>query len=137
MYKNIILSPRMSEKAYAQSQTLRTYVFDVPADLPKHDVVRAVEAQFEVKVTNVNLTNIKGKAKRTIFKGGRAVKGRQSDFKKAYVTLKEGHSLPIFAAIEEAEAKEEKTQAKLDKAMEKANAKEEKAAAKAAKKEKK
>lgn len=137
MYKTIILTPRMSEKAYAQSQTSRTYVFDVPTNLAKHDVARAVEAQFEVKVANVNLTNVKGKAKRTIFKGGRAVSGRQSDFKKAYVTLLEGNSLPIFAAIEEAEAKEEKTQAKLDKAMTKANEKEEKAVAKAAKKEKK
>ena len=137
MHKTTILKPRLSEKSYGLSQTARTYVFDVPADLNKHDVARSIEAQYETKVIKVNVTNIPGKAKRTIRKGGRAVSGRQSDTRKAYVRLAEGQTLPIFAAIDEAEAKEEATQVKIDKAMEKANAKEEKAAAKAAKREKK
>lgn len=137
MYKQLILQPRMSEKAYAQSMINRTYVFDVPGEVNKHSVARAVEQQFDVKVTNVNITNIPGKAKRTIYKGGKAVKGREADTKKAYVTLAEGNSLPIFAAIEEEEAKVEATQEKLDKAATKAAEKEAKTAAKAAKKEKK
>jgi large subunit ribosomal protein L23 len=128
MHKTITLKPRMSEKSYGLSQSVRTYMFDVPADLNRHDVARAVEAQFDVKVLNVNLTNIPGKAKRTIYKGGRAVKGRQSDIRKAYVRLAEGQSLPIFAAVEEAEAKEEATQAKMEKVMAKAAEKEEKTA---------
>jgi ribosomal protein L23 len=52
----------------------------------------------------------KGKAKRTVRKGGRPAQGRESDFKKAYVTLKEGDSIPLFAAGEE-EVKEEKPKA--------------------------
>ena len=130
MYKTITLTPRMSEKSYGLSQTSRTYVFDVPAGTNKHTVARAVAAQFDVKVTNVNIANIAGKAKRTIYKGGRAVAGRESDTRKAYVTLAEGNSLPIFAAIEEEEAKVEETQAKMDKVAAKV-------AEKAAKKEKK
>ena len=133
MYKSIILSPRMSEKAYGLSQS-RTYVFDVPVTANKHTVARAVEAQYEVTVTNVNVANAQGKAKRTIRKGGRAVQGRENDSRKAYVTLKEGQSLPIFAAIEQEEAKEAETQAKLDKAAAKVA---EKDAKKADKKEKK
>lgn len=128
MYKSIILKPRMSEKAYGLSQTARTYVFDVPADANKHTVAHAIEAQFDVRVENVNLTNIPGKAKRTVYKGGRAVKGRESDLKKAYVTIGEGQSLPIFAAIEEEEAKVEATQEKIDKAAAKAAEKETKPA---------
>ncbi|MBC7581482.1 50S ribosomal protein L23 [Aeromicrobium sp.] len=116
MYKQIILKPRMSEKAYGQSQMSNTYVFDVPNDVNKHSVAHAVEMQYEVVVKSVNVANIPGKAKRTVYKGGKAVAGHQSDFKKAYVTLAEGNTLPIFAAIEEEDAKVEATQVKVDKA---------------------
>jgi large subunit ribosomal protein L23 len=106
MDKHMILKPRMSEKAFAQSQGLNTYVFVVPGDATKHTVARAVTAQFEVAVESVNIVNVKGKAKRTVSKGGRRVAtGRQNDTKKAYVTLAEGNSLPFFAELtEEAEA---------------------------------
>jgi len=124
--KTLNLQPRMSEKAYGVSQTRNTYVFDVPKAANKHSVARAVAAQFEVTVENVNVTNIKGKAKRTVRKGGRAAHGRQSDFKKAYVTLKQGDSLPIFAGVEAAEAKSEKTAELMEKAVEKRAKKEKK-----------
>lgn len=137
MSKTLNLQPRMSEKTYAQSQN-RTYVFVVPGDANKHSVARAVEAQFEVTVTNVNVLTQKGKAKRTISAGGRRVaNGAQSDIKKAYVTLAEGQSLPLFEAVEEAEAKEEKLTKQMEKATEKAEKKAEKEAKKAEKKEKK
>lgn len=137
MSKVMILRPRMSEKTYAQSQE-QTYVFIVPKEANKHSVARAVEAQFEVTVTNVNILNQKGKAKRTISKGGRRVaNGSQNDIKKAYVTLAEGQSLPLFEAVEEADAKEEKLTKQMEKAAEKAEKKAEKEAKKAEKKEKK
>lgn len=120
MNKTFALKPRMSEKAYAVSQRRNVYVFDVPAELNKHTIANAVAAQFEVSVISVRIANVKGKAKRTIAKKGRVVyKGRNNDVKKAYVTLKQGNSLPIFAAVEEAEAKEKATEAKVSKAMEK------------------
>ena len=127
MYKTISLVPTMSEKAYALSQSNRTYIFTVPVGTNKHSIARAVAVQFDVIVTNVNVTNVAGKAKRTVYKGGRRVNGREADSRKAYVTLAEGNSLPIFAAIEESEAKEEATQAKVDKAIAKAADKEDKA----------
>lgn len=137
MYKQLALKPRMSEKSYAASQD-QTYVFIVPADANKHSVAQAVEQQFEVKVSTVNILNLKGKAKRSITKGGRRVaKGMTSDVKKAYVTLAEGHSLPIFAAEEESEAKQERVQTQVDKAAAKQAEKEAKEEAKKAKKEKK
>jgi ribosomal protein L23 len=124
------LLPRLSEKAVTQSQT-GTYVFVVPTDANKHSVARAIEAQFAVTVTEVNISILKGKAKRTISqKGRRQLKGRTADAKKAYVTLAEGQKLPIFDAIEEEEAKQAETQEKLSKAAEKQAEKEAKKAAK-------
>ena len=118
MSKTISLQPHLSEKTYGQS-TKRVYVFTVEKDVNKHSVARAVEAQFDVKVKAVNVTNIDGKAKRTIsVTGKRSVNssGKRVDIKKAYVTLAEGFSLPFFAAVEDAEVKEQATQEKVEKA---------------------
>ncbi len=100
MSKTLVLKPRVSEKAYAQAQS-NVYVFAVDKRADKLSIARAVEAQFGVTVTTVNTIVSKGKAKRTIRKGGRPVAGRTSDFKKAYVTLKEGDSIALFASEEE------------------------------------
>lgn len=132
MSKTITLRPRLSEKTYGLSSN-RVYVLEVPGDTNKHSVARAVEAQFEVKVAKVNVTNINGKAKRVISLSGKRQKnaeGRRNDLRKAYVTLAEGHSLPFFDAVEEEEQKEQATQEKVDKAATKQAAKVEKAAAK-------
>lgn len=98
--KTLVLKPRVSEKAYAQSQG-NVYVFSVDKRADKTSIARAVEAQFGVSVETVNTAVSKGKSKRTIRKGGRPVAGRTSDFKKAYVTLKEGDSIALFASEEE------------------------------------
>lgn len=116
--KAITLRPRLSEKTYGLSEN-RVYVVEVPKDTNKHTVARAVEAQFEVKVTKVNMANIKGKSKRIVSLTGKRMKnaeGKRNDIKKAYVTLAEGNSLPFFAAIEEEEQKERAVQEKVDKA---------------------
>lgn len=126
MSKTITLKPRLNEKTYVLAEK-RVYVFDVDGSVNKHSIARAVEAQFEVKVTAVNTANIGGKAKRIVSISGKRMKnadGKRNDIKKAYVTLAEGHSLPFFNAIEEAEQKEEAVQEKVDKAAAKQTAKE-------------
>lgn len=136
MSKSIILRPRLSEKTYAQSEN-RVYVVEIPAGTNKHTVARAVEEQFEVKVTKVNILNVKGKTKRVISMTGKRYTnsfGSRNDIRKAYVTLAEGHSLPFFAAVEQEEAQEAKVQEKVDAAAAKQTAKAEKAAAKSEKK---
>lgn len=130
MSKTITLRPRLSEKTYGLSSS-RVYVVEVPLDANKHSVARAVEAQFEVKVVKVNITNISGKAKRIISISGKRMKnsnGKRNDIKKAYVTLAEGHSLPFFNAVEEEEQQEQAAQQKIDKAVAKQTAKEAKPA---------
>ncbi len=125
MSKTITLRPRLSEKTYDLSSK-RVYVMEIPKDVNKHSVARAVEAQFEVKVTKVNITNISGKAKRIISISGKRMvnaDGKRNDIKKAYVTLAEGYSLPFFEAVEEEEQKEQNVQEKIDKAATKQAAK--------------
>lgn len=109
------LRPRISEKAYGLSQSNNMYMFDVPVSANKHEVADAVAAQFKVTVTNVNIANVKGKPKRTVRKGGRAVAGKRADSRRAYVTLKAGDSLPVFAAIEEANTPVDEKPAKKEK----------------------
>lgn len=128
MDKIITLTPRLSEKSYGLSQTQRTYVFSVPGSANRHSVARAVAGQYEVTVTSVNIANVKGKAKRTVYKRGRSQAGQQANLKKAYVTLKDGDSLPIFDAIQAEEAKQQKTQEKMTEAIEKKTAKDAKPA---------
>ena len=109
MSKSMLITPRMSEKTYAVSELLNTYVFDVPKNANKHSVARAIEAQYGVKVADVRITNIGGKAKKSYQRRSRALDIKRSDISKAYVTLKDGDKLPIFANLEqEAPAKETK-----------------------------
>lgn len=125
MSKTVVLRPRLNEKTYALS-TNRVFVFEVPKDVNKHTVAKAVEDQFEVKVDAVNMVTIPGKTKRTMNLTGKRVKngsGKRSDVKKAYVTLSKGHSLPFFDAVEEEEQKEQALQEKVEKSVTKQAAK--------------
>lgn len=117
MSKTLNIRPLITEKAYGLAEKARTYVFTVPKSANKHTVAGAVAAQFDVVVTDVRIANISGKLKRTVRKGGRAVMGRRIDTKKAYVTLKEGNSLPFFDAVKEEEEKEQKAAEKAAKAV--------------------
>lgn len=96
--------PRMSEKSYAESKS-GIYVFNVPLRTTKQQVASAVAKQFEVKVQTVNITVVKGKAKKNYRKGGAPVVGKRKDVKKAYVRLAEGNTIPVFASAETEEKK--------------------------------
>jgi large subunit ribosomal protein L23 len=82
----VILGPVISEKATLVADRNRQIVFEVLADATKAEVKAAVELMFKdqkVEVANVNVLNVKGKAKRH----GR-FEGRRRDVRKAYVSLK-------------------------------------------------
>lgn len=108
MEKTIALKPRISEKTYMMSETTNTYVVEVPRNVSKDIIAKAMAAQFGVIVKTVNVINVKGKPKRTVRKGGRPSNGKRSDFKKAYVTLVEGQKLPFFAEVEDDTKKSDK-----------------------------
>lgn len=88
----VLLSPRISEKSTALEAN-RQYVFIVRKDAKKCEIADAVKLMFNVDVTDVKVCNVKGKTK--TFKGRRATR---SNFKKAYVTLKEGQAINFSGA---------------------------------------
>lgn len=89
----VLLGPIVSEKSTRIGDQGNQVVFKVRTEARKLDIKRAVEAMFEVEVANVNVLNVKGKAK-----GMGRVRGKRSDWKKAYVTLSEGHDIDFMGA---------------------------------------
>ena len=90
---DIILGPVITEKATTQSEQNKV-VFKVRKDASKPQIKAAVEKLFDVKVEAVNTLIRKGKVKR--FRG---TLGRQSDVKKAIVTLAEGQSIDVTTGL--------------------------------------
>ena len=85
---NIIVSPRISEKATVRADLDNQHVFSVLKDATKPEVKKAVEFMFDVKVKSVRLMNVQGKLTRV----GRTF-GKRKDWKKAYVRLQEGFDI--------------------------------------------
>ncbi len=90
---DVILSPVITEKATLVSEHNQV-VFKVASMATKPEIKAAVEALFDVKVKAVNTVVRKGKVK--AFKG---IRSRQSDVKKAIVTLAEGSKIDVTAGI--------------------------------------
>ncbi len=84
-----IVSPVITEKSTAVSE-FNKVIFNVRLDSTKADIKSAVESLFNVKVASVNTLRRLGKTK--MFRG---VKGKQSDTKKAIITLAEGQSINL------------------------------------------
>jgi large subunit ribosomal protein L23 len=90
---DIILSPVITEKATKLTETNQV-IFRVTLDATKPAIAKAVEGLFKVKVKAVNTIVVKGKKK--LFRGRPFEK---SDFKKAIVTLEEGHQIDITTGL--------------------------------------
>jgi len=90
---DIIRSPVITEKSTMASE-LDKVVFSVARNATKSQIRAAVEALFKVKVKGVNTLVRKGKTKR--FRG---IRGRQSDIKRAVVTLEEGQSIDVSTGL--------------------------------------
>ena len=90
---DVIVSPAITEKSTMASEQNQV-VFNVAKKATKPEIKAAVEALFSVKVTAVNTLVRKGKLKR--FRG---TVGRQSDVKKAVVTLADGHSIDVATGL--------------------------------------
>tara|TARA_R110002126_G_scaffold199197_3_gene346918 strand:+ start:28 stop:330 length:303 start_codon:yes stop_codon:yes gene_type:complete len=91
----VILAPHVSEKSTNAAENNNTIVFKVSTTSTKADIKAAVEKLFETEVVGVRTVNVKGKTKRT---GARM--GKRSDWKKAYVTLKEGSEIDFVGGAE-------------------------------------
>ncbi len=90
--QDVLRLPVITEKSTHIKENLRTLTFKVAKNANKHDIKEAVEKIFNVKVESVRTANFHGKIRRQ----GR-FSGRRPDWKKAYVTLKEGEKMVEFS----------------------------------------
>lgn len=88
----VIRKPLVTEKSMAKQQK-SVYTFLVDSAATRPEIRNAVEKAFTVKVAAVRTVNVKGKLKRM---KNMILEGRRKDWKKAYVTLKEGFRLDII-----------------------------------------
>lgn len=88
---DVIKGPIITEKLDMAREKLRMYSFVVDKKATKHDIANAVTQQFKVTVTGVRTLVMRGKIKRV----GLSM-GKRSNFKKAFVTLKEGDKIELF-----------------------------------------
>jgi large subunit ribosomal protein L23 len=88
----VLKLPIITEKSTLVKETLRTVAFKVLRDANKIEIKDAVEKIFKVKVQSVRTANFHGKKRRQ----GRH-EGRRPDWKKAYVTLKQGEKMIEFS----------------------------------------
>ena len=92
MYE-VIRAPLITEKTTNGSEHSQV-TFKVAADASKPEIKQAVEGLFKVKVKAVNTVNVQGKKK--LFKGRPGVRG---DWKKAIVSLVEGHKIDVTTGL--------------------------------------
>jgi len=88
----VLKLPVITEKSTHVKENLRTVAFKVLRDANKLEIKDAVEKIFKVKVQSVRTANFHGKKRRQ----GRYT-GRRPDWKKAYVTLKQGEKMIEFS----------------------------------------
>jgi len=88
----VLQLPVITEKSTIVKENLRTVAFKVLRDANKIEIKDAVEKMFKVKVQSVRTAIFHGKKRRQ----GRFT-GRRPDWKKAYVTLKEGEKMIEFS----------------------------------------
>jgi len=91
---NIIRRPVITEKGTALKDESNQLVFEVALKSTKPEIKKAVEKLFKVTVLSVRTQNRDGKPKRL----GRLM-GRRRHWKKAIVTLKEGHRVEFFEGV--------------------------------------
>jgi large subunit ribosomal protein L23 len=92
--ESLILAPIITEKGTLMNEEAGQVLFKVRKQASKDKIREAIEHLFKVTVVKVRTSNYMGKERR---RG--AMKGRQMDWKKAYVTLKEGDKIEFFEGL--------------------------------------
>jgi len=87
----IIRKPLITEKANLLKDAAQVVAFEVARSANKIEIKQAVEKAFNVKVKAVNTIQQRGKTKRLGLN-----MGQRSNWKKAYVTLQEGHNIDFY-----------------------------------------
>ncbi len=90
---NLIVGPRLSEKAVALNQKGQ-FVFTVNPKASKLSVKSQLESLYGIEIQSINMVKMAGKTKRS----GRSV-GTTKSYKKAIVTLKPGSKRPEIIEV--------------------------------------
>jgi large subunit ribosomal protein L23 len=90
-FEEIVKRPLITEKAERNRAASRSFAFEVHRDATKIQVKQAVEKLFNVHVLAVRTSIARGKNTRV----GRS-SGQRPNWKKAFVTLKEGDTIALF-----------------------------------------
>jgi len=90
---DVIKKPLITEKTTVAKDEHNVIAFVVNGDANKIEIKQAVEKLFNTQVAAVNTVKVAGKVKRT-----KTGLGKRSNWKKAYVTLKEGQNVDFFEA---------------------------------------
>jgi large subunit ribosomal protein L23 len=88
---SVIKRPHITEKTSLGSAESSEITIVVDRNANKIEIKQAVESLFKVDVVNVRTVNVAGKVKRF----GRTY-GKRQNWKKAYITLKEGQAVDFF-----------------------------------------
>jgi len=88
----IIKRPLVTEKAIEFGENKRIYVFKVDPRANKVEIKKAIEEIYDVKVLSVRTASVKGKP-RTY---RRYYRSRTSDWKKAYVRVRESDYIELI-----------------------------------------
>jgi large subunit ribosomal protein L23 len=88
---NVIIKPLVTEKSTHLQETRNVYAFQVTQHANKMQIRRAIEAIYNVKVTDVRTMNRKGKPRRS-----RNKMAKTSDWKRAIVTLAENSRIELY-----------------------------------------
>ncbi len=88
---NVIIKPLVTEKSTHQQQTRNAYAFQVNKSANKHQIKRAVEKLYEVKVKDVRTMVRKGKPRRSRYQ-----MTTTADWKRAIVVLDENSRIELF-----------------------------------------
>ncbi|MGA2411395.1 MAG: 50S ribosomal protein L23 [Candidatus Binataceae bacterium] len=92
--ETLIVAPLITEKGTIVNEKANQVVFRVRPNASKDTIRLAVEEMFKVTVVGVRTLNFLGKERRR----GKAI-GRRPNWKKAYVTLKEGDRIEFFEGL--------------------------------------
>ena len=94
----VLIKPILSEKINKQTEKMNRYAFVVSRKANKLEIKKAVQEFYGIQVIDVNTAVMPGKAKSRNTKAG-VVSGRKSAKKKAYVTVKAGETIDLYATV--------------------------------------
>ena len=94
----IIVKPIVTEKMTKLGEKLNRQGFKVQKSANKIEIKQAVEAMYNITVTEVNTLIVAPKKKNRFTKSG-VINGSTSAYKKAIVTVKEGEQIDFYSNI--------------------------------------